>query len=86
MRGDRSSAPRIAYLEGDVEIMSPSQTHKGIKSMNRMSGRGLLPRPDISFSTCGSGTLQSEDRSRARGAPSPTSAISSVMRLQLPAT
>ena len=32
MRGDHS-APRFAYLEGEVEIMSPSQTHEGIKSM-----------------------------------------------------
>jgi hypothetical protein len=29
-RGDHS-APRIAYLEGEVDIMSPSRTHEGIK-------------------------------------------------------
>lgn len=32
MRGDHS-APRIAYLDGEVEIMSPSQTHESIKSV-----------------------------------------------------
>ena len=32
MRGDHS-APRISYLEGEVEIMSPSRTHEGIKSL-----------------------------------------------------
>jgi Uma2 family endonuclease len=31
MRGDHS-APRISYLEGDVEIMSPSRHHEVIKS------------------------------------------------------
>jgi Uma2 family endonuclease len=31
MRGDHS-APRISYLEGVVEIMSPSEDHEGIKS------------------------------------------------------
>lgn len=30
-RGDRP-VPRMAYLEGDLELMSPSQTHEGIKS------------------------------------------------------
>lgn len=32
MRGDRS-APRIAYLDGTIEIMSPSIFHEGIKSI-----------------------------------------------------
>lgn len=32
IRGDHS-APRIAYLHGTVEIMSPSQTHASVKSM-----------------------------------------------------
>ena len=31
MRGDHS-APRISYLEGEVEIMSPSRDHEQIKS------------------------------------------------------
>jgi Uma2 family endonuclease len=32
IRGDKS-APRIAYLEGTVEIMSPSRNREGIKSL-----------------------------------------------------
>ena len=32
IRGDKS-APRIAYLEGTLEIMSPSRDHQGIKSL-----------------------------------------------------
>ena len=31
IRGDRP-APRISYLEGEVEIMSPSKDHEQIKS------------------------------------------------------
>lgn len=34
MRGDKS-APRIAFLEGTIEIVSPSRTHEEI---NRSSG------------------------------------------------
>jgi len=63
MRGDHS-APRIAYLEGDVEIMSPSQTHEGIKSViGRLIEVYCLER-DIPFSTYGSWTLKAKDRSR----------------------
>jgi Uma2 family endonuclease len=45
MRGDHS-APRIAYLEGTVEIMSPSQTHEAIKSKccSAVSSTGRRPR------------------------------------------
>lgn len=32
MRGDHS-APRISYLEGEVEILSPSEDHEQIKSL-----------------------------------------------------
>lgn len=32
MRGDHS-APRFAYLEGELEIMSPSRTHGAVKSV-----------------------------------------------------
>jgi Uma2 family endonuclease len=64
MRGDHS-APRISYLEGEVEIMSPSQTHEGIKSaIGRLVETYCLER-DIPFSTYGSWTLKSQDRSRA---------------------
>jgi Uma2 family endonuclease len=65
MRGDHS-APRIAYLEGMVEIMSPSQTHEGIKSeIGRLVEVFCLER-EVPFSTFGSWILK--DRSRERGA------------------
>jgi Uma2 family endonuclease len=64
MRGDHS-APRIAYLEGEVEIMSPSRAHEGIKSMiGRLVEVYCLER-DIPFSTYGSWTLESRERRRA---------------------
>ena len=63
IRGDHS-APRIAYLDGEVEIMSPSQTHEAIKSMiGRLVETYCLER-DIPFSTYGSWTLQAKDLSR----------------------
>lgn len=63
MRGE-GSAPRIAYLEGEVEIMSPSRAHEAIKSLiGRLIETYCLER-DIPFSTLGSWTLQSADRTR----------------------
>jgi len=63
MRGDHS-APRIAYLEGEVEIMSPSRTHEAIKSLiGRLLETYCLER-DIPFSTYGSWALKSADRTR----------------------
>jgi len=63
MRGDHS-APRIAYLEGEVEIMSPSQTHEAIKSMIGCLVETYCLERDIPFSTFGSWTLQAQDRTR----------------------
>jgi IS5 family transposase len=66
MRGDHS-APRIAYLEGDVEIMSPSQTHESIKSViGRLVETDCLER-DIVFSTYGSWTLKDKARDPEMG-------------------
>jgi len=63
MRGDRS-APRISYLEGYVEIMSPSQTHEGIKSLIGRLVETPCLEADIPFNTYGSWTLAAQDRSR----------------------
>lgn len=63
MRGDHS-APRICYLEGTVEIMSPSQTHERIKSViARLVEVWCLER-DITFSTYGSWTLKEAPKRR----------------------
>jgi len=63
MRGDHS-APRISYLEGEVEIMSPSETHEAIKSMIGCLVETYCLERDIPFRTLGSWTLAARDRSR----------------------
>lgn len=65
MRGDHS-APRIAYNEGYVEIMSPSQTHEAIKSMIGCLVETWCLERDIPFSTYGSWTLK--EKAKDRGA------------------
>jgi len=63
IRGDRS-APRIAYLEGTLEIMSPSRSHEAIKStIGRLVETWCLER-GVEFSTFGSWTIKDELRER----------------------
>jgi Uma2 family endonuclease len=63
MRGDHS-APRIAYLEGEAEIMSPCPTHEGIQSViGRLVETYCLER-NVPFSTYGSWTLKDQERER----------------------
>lgn len=65
VRGERS-APRLAYLEGKIEIMSPSRPHESIKSViGRLIEVWCLER-GVEFSTYGSWTL--EDKQSDRGA------------------
>jgi Uma2 family endonuclease len=57
IRGDHS-APRIAYLDGTLEIMSPSRSHESIKSdIGRLVEVWCLEH-GVEFSTYGSWTLQ----------------------------
>lgn len=57
IRGDRS-APRISYLEGELEIMNPSLPHESIKSViGRLIEVWCLAR-EIEFRTVGAWTLQ----------------------------
>lgn len=64
MRGDHS-APRIAYLEGEVEIMSPSRTHERVKSLiGRLVETWCLVK-GVEFSPFGSWTQK--DKAVARG-------------------
>jgi len=63
IRGDRS-APRMTYLKGLLEIMSPSLEHEAKKSLiGRLIEVYCLER-DIEFSTCGSWTIRSEASKR----------------------
>jgi Uma2 family endonuclease len=65
MRGDHS-APRISYLEGEVEIMSPSRTHEGIKSLIGRLVETYCLEQGIRFRPLGSWTLK--ERPTQRGA------------------
>ena len=59
IRGEHS-APRICFLEGRLEIMSPSSDHEAIKSnIGRLVETWCLER-DVEFRTVGSWTLQDE--------------------------
>jgi Uma2 family endonuclease len=64
VRGDRSS-PRIAYLEGELEIMSPSESHERIKSLIGCLVEVWCLERDVEFTTVGSWTL--EDKAVDRG-------------------
>ena len=65
IRGDRS-APRIAYLEGSLEIMSPSRPHEGLKSLLGRLVEVFCLHHGTVFRTLGSWTL--EDKALDRGA------------------
>jgi len=63
IRGDRS-APRITYIEGTLEIMSPSRTHDEIKSyIGRLVEAWCLER-GIEFTPYGSWTLKNKREER----------------------
>lgn len=63
MRGDHS-APRITYLEGELEIMSPSRNHESIKSFIGRLVEVYCLESDIEFSTYGSWTLKKKPEKR----------------------
>jgi Uma2 family endonuclease len=65
IRGDRS-APRITYLEGRIEIMSPSRDHEGIKSLIGRLIETYCLHAGIRFTPFGSWTLR--ERSKESGA------------------
>lgn len=63
VRGDHSS-PRIAYLEGELQIMSPSESHERIKSLiGRLVDAWCLEH-DIEFMPYGSWTLSNKAEKR----------------------
>ncbi len=63
IRGDHS-APRLTYLEGTLEIMSPSQSHEAIKSIIGRLVEVWCLEHGVEFGTYGSWTLESEHHSR----------------------
>lgn len=64
IRGDRS-VPRMAYLEGVLELMSPSQPHEALKSWIGCLVEAWCLDQGIEFSPYGSWTLESEEADRA---------------------
>lgn len=65
LRGERS-VPRIAYLQGELQLVSPSRSHESLKSMiGRLVEAWCLER-GVEFSAFGSWTL--EDKGREAGA------------------
>jgi Uma2 family endonuclease len=63
LRGDRAG-PRIFYLEGDVEIMSPSRTHEVIKKLIARLVEAYADEQGIELMACGSETLRHAPRAR----------------------
>src|SRR5687767_3755204 len=63
MRGDHS-APRISYLEGEVEIMSPSRNHEIIKSALDACSRHGVP---IAASSPKRSAVDDEEESETAG-------------------
>ena len=59
IRGDHS-APRYTYLEGELEIMSPSKSHESIKSKIGCLVEVWCLEKGVEFSTFGSWTLKDE--------------------------
>jgi Uma2 family endonuclease len=63
LRGDHP-VPRVAYLEGVLQLMSPSQDHESLKSLiGRLVEVWCLER-GIEFSPFGSWTLESKEDER----------------------
>jgi Uma2 family endonuclease len=62
-RGE-SSVPRLAFLEGELEIMTPSRSHESIKSrIGRLVEVWCLDK-GIEFSPYGSWTLEKKEKQR----------------------
>lgn len=61
MRGDHS-APRIHYLDGEVEIMSPSRTHESVKSRIGCLLEAWCLFVGIDFEVVGAWTLKKEKK------------------------
>lgn len=63
LRGERR-APRLAYLEGVLELMSPSQEHEQLKSwIGRLVEVWCLEQ-GVEFASYGSWTLESKETER----------------------
>ncbi|MDB4928851.1 MAG: hypothetical protein JWM10_1335 [Myxococcaceae bacterium] len=64
MRGE-SSGVRITYLEGELELMSPSWNHEGIKKCLARLFEAWADAHDLALNGFGSWTLKKRARARA---------------------
>jgi len=64
IRGDRP-VPRMAYLDGVLELMSPSQPHESLKSWIGCLVETWCQETGVEFSAYGSWTLESKEALRA---------------------
>jgi Uma2 family endonuclease len=60
LRGDHS-APRISYLEGELQIMSPSRSHEAIKSLIGQLVEAWCLEKGVEFNAYGSWTLEKKE-------------------------
>jgi Uma2 family endonuclease len=61
VRGD-ASVPRYAYLEGELELTTPSRPHESIKSRIGCLVEAWCLERGIDFSPCGSWTLENKPK------------------------
>jgi Uma2 family endonuclease len=62
-RGE-SSVPRLAYLEGELEITTPSRSHESLKSRIGCLVEAWCLEKGVEFSTYGSWTLEKREAER----------------------
>lgn len=63
IRGDRP-VPRFSYLEGSIQMMTPSRSHESLKSLIGSLVEAYCLERGIEFSTYGSWTLEKKDADR----------------------
>lgn len=64
IRGDESS-PRIAYLAGEIELMSPSRSHERLKKLIARLVEAFAEERQLPLNGFGSWTLKSQAEERA---------------------
>ena len=64
IRGDQAG-PRLAFLEGTLELMSPSQSHEGIKTMLARLVEAYAEEAGVTLNGYGSLTMRNPSVARA---------------------
>jgi Uma2 family endonuclease len=61
IRGERS-VPRLAYLEGELQIMTPSRRHETVKSLIGCLVEAWCLERGVEFTPCGSWTIEDKEK------------------------